>query len=47
MNGVLWAWVLKNAKKIDVNVLRRKGLIGNDAEFKNGARLNGESVKRI
>ena len=34
MNGVLWAWVLKKAWKIDMKVLH-KSLIGNGTEFEN------------
>jgi len=36
MNGVLWAWVIKKALKIDMKVLQKKELArGNSAEFEN------------
>jgi len=40
MNGVLWAWVLEKAWKIDT-----KGLMDNGTEFENDARLKREPMK--
>ena len=45
MNGVIWAWVLKKAWKIDMNVLQKKEF--DRQEFENDARLNREPVKKF
>ena len=47
MNRVFWAWVLMKVWKIDMKVLQKKDLIGNNAEFENDVRLNREPVNRF